>query len=197
MGRAWFVLVVVGSLCACAEPNAVLEVEMALDPSEIAAALGRPSEEVRFVWVQVGSELFDFETEWSLQKESFELAAGACNVQFSVEAPTPRRDREVLEELRLKVWFCGAEGRECTDRLEDWQITLQCPLYPGEQTRWRFGSSACGPTPSGSTFEGLEPDGTLFVDRCQILRGCLESDSFPAEGRDYCDDDTRTTHVCD
>lgn len=202
MGRAWFVLVVVGSLCACAEPNAVLEVEMALDPSEIAAALGRPSEEVRFVWVQVGSELFDFETEWALKKEAFELVGG-CNAQFSVEAPTPRSDRQVLDELRLKVWFCGGEpptavvARDCTDRVEDWQVTLQRPLYPGELTRWRFGGGACGPTTSGSTVETIESDGRhLVVDRCQIL-GCIEEESTPAEGRDYCDDETRLTHPCD
>lgn len=174
---------------ACVEPNAVLEVEMALDP---------PADpDLTEVRVQVASQLFDFDTDWQVDTPRFPLGPG-CDVRFSVEAPTPRSDREVLEELRMKFWFCRPDDTLCTQGREDWRVTLEQPFYPGEQTRWRFaGATSCGATTSGSTMEVLEmdPDRRLVVDRCQIL-GCLEEGSVPAAGRDYCDE-PGGRHPCD
>jgi len=202
----WFSVVLVGSVCACAEPNAVLEVEMALTPMDVAAALDRPVEDVGSVWVQVAPQEFDFDSPWTSARSPFVLT-GVCDVKFSVVADTPRSDRRSLGELRLRLWFCPTlteppnfivRADDCTAQPADLEITLQQPLYPGEQTRWRFGNGACGATPTGSTFESRrQDDGTLLVDRCQILRGCQESEAFPAAGRDYCNDDTRRTHICD
>lgn len=179
-------------LVACAEPNAILDVSMSLPVLE-----GRS-----IAFVQVGTALDRFEDEWGSEPIVFDLESseGGCNIEFSVEASRPRSDAEVLESVRIKVWFCDARAPTCSEELggPTWQISLERPLYPGQRTEWILGpegSLDCSPLTSGSRLpQELSSGLSLEVDRCQI-RGCVEGEA--AAGRDFCLDSTRIEHACD
>lgn len=190
----WLVFFLVTAVSACAEPNAVLEVRMNLRPVD-----GR-----NVTRVQVGTVNDAFEDTWAMETHSFELESieDGCNVSFSVEAPTPRTDRAVIEELRLKIWFCDASTPDCADDSGAplWRVTLERPLYPGERTTWVLagpeGTSGCMARTQGSTIATTTRNLDLRVDRCEIF-GCLEEGSVAAAGRDFCEDESRTRHPCD
>jgi hypothetical protein len=178
-------------IAGCAEPNAVLDVQMHLPPVG-----GRD-----VAWVQVNTAGANFDDLWDTDPFPFDLEAteNACNIRFSVEAPTPRSDRDAVREIRLKVWFCASDDSTCDDSNAPlWRITLQQPLYAGERTSWVLAGTdalGCVPLTVDSTLpDVVDPSFELSVDKCQIS-GCV--DGVAAAGRDFCEDAERTRHSCE
>lgn len=198
-------------LTACAAPeNAVLEVR--LDLPLQADATGK---ELRFARIAVVTSdvSLNLDKPLTLASESFALTkrdADGCNVNLSVVADDPRKDRRLLERgkeqgLRLLVWFCPTASACDSRTAPRWLLDFDQALWPDQRSffeaaprgsrcsRWGVPQSTLPALQKGAS-ETADYDFTLRVGRCQVL-ACLDEASRPAQDVGFCSEDG--VHPCE
>ncbi len=196
-------------LLACAEPaNAVLEVRMHL-PARTAEA---SDEELRFAYIAVVPSDVDLSASRSFEADAkpYDLSKPGCNVELSIVAKDPRKDRERIERqgergLSMLVWFCATKEPCKRADAPNWLIDFDKALWTGERTlfeadvpggtcsSWQLAETTL-PAVQSSDREQADFDFMLRVPACSVL-GCLDESSVPAADVGFCS--VMGVHPCD
>ena len=169
------------ALAACTEPNAVLELHLALPPA--------PDAGTRYALVQArrADEVSFAVADWL---DSDELPSVALSDEQQVDHVSIEAVGEDDFDLHVRVRWCESVG--CSDPVDDPSLGLQTclrlehPFYLGRRTEHRTEVLDIAAASMGPCTE----DEVIVVERCAI-RGCAGGDESPT----YCRMDG--SHLCE